>query len=102
VGQVTQEFEKSERMSLVMAPEGTRKAAPYWKSGFVKIAADANVPIVPVYLHFPRKEVVVGSPIHFDRDEKVLMDEFRIFFAAGEGKGGQGKGPVRLKDERSI
>ncbi len=102
VGQVTEEFEKLERMILVMAPEGTRKVAPYWKSGFVRIAADAGVPLVPVYIHFPRKEVVLGSPIHFDGDEKVLMDELRIFFEAGEGKEGQGKGPVRLKEERSI
>ena len=102
VGQVTEEFQKSERMILVMAPEGTRKAAPNWKSGFVKIAADARVPLVPVYIHFPRKQVVLGSAIAFDGDEKALMDELRVFFAAGEGKDGEGKGPVRLNEERSV
>ncbi|HSO50999.1 MAG TPA: 1-acyl-sn-glycerol-3-phosphate acyltransferase [Acidimicrobiia bacterium] len=102
VGQVTAAFRESERMILVMAPEGTRSAAPYWKSGFVKIAADAGVPIVPVYINFPRKEVVVGSPIHFTGDEKQLMDELRVFFQAGVGKHPEGAGPVRLKEERSV
>ncbi|MGH8913480.1 MAG: 1-acyl-sn-glycerol-3-phosphate acyltransferase [Acidimicrobiia bacterium] len=102
VGQVTDEFEKSDRMILVMAPEGTRQAAPYWKSGFLKIAADAGVPIVPVYINFPGKEVVPGNPVYFQGDEKMLMDELRTFFQAGEGKEGGGKGPVRLKEERSI
>jgi len=102
VGQVTEEFEKAERMILVMAPEGTRKAAPHWKSGFLRIAAEANVPIVPAYIHFPNKKVVLGTPIAFDGDEKKIMDRLREIYAAGEGKNGQGKGPVRLKEERSV
>jgi 1-acyl-sn-glycerol-3-phosphate acyltransferase len=102
VGQVVEEFEKSQRMILVMAPEGTRKAAPHWKSGFLRIAAEANVPIVPAYIHFPSKEVVLGSPIVFDGDEKKMMHRLRRIYAVGEGKDGQGKGPVRLKEERSV
>jgi 1-acyl-sn-glycerol-3-phosphate acyltransferase len=102
VGQVAEEFDKSERMILVMAPEGTRQAAPHWKSGFLRIAAAAEVPIVPAYIHFPNKEVVLGSPIAFDGDEKAMMDRLRQIYTAGEGKDGEGKGPVRLKEERSV
>jgi len=102
VGQVSEEFEKEERMILVMAPEGTRLAAAHWKSGFVRIAAEAKVPIVPAYIHFPRKEVVLGSPIAFEGDEKALMDRLRVFYQPGTGKDGAGKGPVRLKEERSV
>jgi 1-acyl-sn-glycerol-3-phosphate acyltransferase len=102
VGQVAEEFEKRERMILVMAPEGTRKAAPHWKSGFIRIAAAAGVPILPAYIHFPRKEVVLGSPIAFEGDEKALMERLRRFYEAGEGKDGEGKGPVRLEKERSV
>ena len=102
VGQVVEEFEKRERMILVMAPEGTRKAAPHWKSGFIRIAAEAGVPILPVYIHFPRKEVVLGSPISFEGDQKALMETLRRFYQAGEGKDGEGKGPVRLEKESSV
>jgi hypothetical protein len=30
------------------------------------------------------------------------MDRLRPFFEAGAGKDGKGKGPVRLKEERSV
>lgn len=102
VGQVTKAFDSSEKMILVMAPEGTRSAAPHWKSGFVKIAEDAGVPIVPVYIDFTSKEVVLGSPTVFDGDEKRLMDGLRDFFSAGKGKHREGEGPIRLREEKSI
>jgi 1-acyl-sn-glycerol-3-phosphate acyltransferase len=102
VGQVADEFERSEKMILVVAPEGTRKAAPYWKSGFARIAAAARVPIVPIYVDFPGKRLVLGEPIAYDGDERALMDRLRTFFEAGSGKDGKGKGPVRLKEEGSV
>ncbi len=102
VRQVTDEFERSRRMILVMAPEGTRSAAQHWKSGFVKIAADAGVPIVPVYINFATHEVVLGNPIEFDGDHRALMDRLREFYAAGIGKNRAGEGPIRLKEERSV
>ena len=102
VAQVADEFDRSERMILVMAPEGTRRAAPYWKSGFARIAAAAGVPIVPACVDFPGKRVVVSAPVRHDGDEKTLMDRLRPFFEAGAGKGGEGKGPVRLREESSV
>jgi len=102
VGQVAAEFEKSERMILVMAPEGTRKAAPYWKSGFLTIAEGTETPLLPVYVQYVRKEVVLGSPIDFDGDEEALMDRLRVFYAEGVGKHPEGKGPVRLRSESSV
>ena len=102
VRQVADEFGRSARLILVVAPEGTRKAAPYWKSGFAKIAAAAGVPIVPAFVDFPGKRVVVGDPVVHTGDEKALMDRLRPFFEAGVGKDGLGKGPVRLKEERSV
>jgi 1-acyl-sn-glycerol-3-phosphate acyltransferase len=102
VGQVVEEFDKSPRMILVVAPEGTRKAAPFWKSGFARIAAAASVPIVPVVLDFPARTLTVADPIHYFGDEKALMDQLRIVFGPGVGKDGEGKGPVRLKEEDSV
>jgi 1-acyl-sn-glycerol-3-phosphate acyltransferase len=102
VAQVAEEFDRSERMTLVMTPEGTRKAVPYWKTGFVRLAEETGVPIVPVRVDFPGRELVLGEPIHHDGDEKALMDRLRVFFAGGVGKDGRGMGPVRLKEERSL
>jgi 1-acyl-sn-glycerol-3-phosphate acyltransferase len=102
VRQVADQFEQSDQMILVVAPEGTRKAAPYWKSGFARIAAAAQVPIVPVFVDYPGRRVVVGDPVDHDGNEKSLMDRLRPFFEAGTGKDPAGKGPVRLKEEDSV
>ena len=102
VGQVTAAFERSERMILVPAPEGTRKAAPYWKSGFANIADAAGVPILPVRVDYAHKEIVLGTPIDVAGDETALMDQLRIFFEEGVGKHQEGKGPVRLHAEGSV
>jgi 1-acyl-sn-glycerol-3-phosphate acyltransferase len=102
VRQVADQFEQSDQMILVVAPEGTRKAAEYWKSGFARIAAAAQVPIVPVFVDYPGRRVVAGDPVYHDGNEKALMDRLRPFFDAGAGKDPTGKGPVRLKEEGSV
>ena len=102
VGQVTEQFEREKEMILVVAPEGTRKAAPHWKSGFARIAAKAEVPIVPARLHFPNKELVMGRPLEFDGDMGRLMDRLRTFYEPSQGKDAEGMGPVVLKEEPSV
>ncbi|MFZ0625626.1 MAG: 1-acyl-sn-glycerol-3-phosphate acyltransferase [Acidimicrobiia bacterium] len=99
VAQVAEAFDASDRMILVISPEGTRKAVPYWKSGFVKIAERTGAPIVPAYISYENKEVALGPPISFDGDEKKLMDEMRPFLLRGGGRNPEGEGPVRLKSE---
>ena len=43
--------------TLGLAPEGTRKAVPRFKSGFLRIAVAAGVPIAPVALDWGRREL---------------------------------------------
>lgn len=62
VEQMTAAFHATDDMVLIIAPEGTRKAVSRWKGGFYHIAAAANVPVVPVYLDYGRKEVGFGEP----------------------------------------
>jgi 1-acyl-sn-glycerol-3-phosphate acyltransferase len=102
VEQVAAEFERAERLILVVAPEGTRKEAPHWKSGFLKIASAARVPVLPARVEYPRKRLVLGTPIGFDGDERAFMDQLRVFYQPGAGKNNRGKGPVKLKHETSV
>jgi 1-acyl-sn-glycerol-3-phosphate acyltransferase len=55
------EFARRDKLVLGIAPEGTRKRAP-WKRGFYHIARGAGVPIVPIALDFSRREAVIGVP----------------------------------------
>ncbi|MEX1037309.1 MAG: 1-acyl-sn-glycerol-3-phosphate acyltransferase [Acidimicrobiia bacterium] len=96
--QVKAEFESNQEFALVIAPEGTRKAAEFWKSGFVKIAAATGVPIVPGGLNYRDKTITLGDPVHYDGVADNLMDTLRSFYATTEGKHPEGQGPVQIKE----
>jgi 1-acyl-sn-glycerol-3-phosphate acyltransferase len=55
-GTMAEEFEKHSYFHLAITPEGTRKKVNKWKRGFYHIARKAGVPIVPVYIDYPKKE----------------------------------------------
>ena len=50
-------FRRSEQLFLGISPEGTRHAAPKWKSGYWRIARGASVPVLPVAIDYGRREV---------------------------------------------
>ncbi len=52
------EFKKQEKLWLVITPEGTRKKVGRFKTGFLRIAHAADVPILVVGLDFKRKAFV--------------------------------------------
>ena len=52
-------------MVLVIAPEGTRRRAP-WKSGFYRIALAAGVPIVLCGFDYSRRVIFFAPAVHAD------------------------------------
>ena len=50
-------FHRNEQLFLGISPEGTRHAAPKWKSGYWRIARGAGVPVLPVAIDYGRREV---------------------------------------------
>jgi 1-acyl-sn-glycerol-3-phosphate acyltransferase len=99
VAQVKEAFEDEERLVLVIAPEGTRGAAPMWKTGFVEIAEAADVPVVFAAVDGVRKVIEIGPPEMVGPDRADFMDRVRVFFTDATGVRPEGKGPVRLGNE---
>ncbi len=64
-----------------VSPEGTRKRAEKWRSGYHRIALGAGVPIVPVTIDYSRKVLGMGVPFHptldIHADELILRRNFR-------------------------
>jgi 1-acyl-sn-glycerol-3-phosphate acyltransferase len=85
--------------ALAISPEGTRSAAPHWKSGFYYIANRAKVPIVPAFVDFKSRCAGVGEALDSSLDIHEVMEELRRFYADKEGKDPQRVGPIRLRDE---
>lgn len=71
----------NERIAMVIAIEGTRKAVKEWKMGFYHTAVAANVPITFGYLDYEKKEAGVGGFIHptgdIAKDMKVILDFYK-------------------------
>jgi 1-acyl-sn-glycerol-3-phosphate acyltransferase len=94
-------FQREDELVLVIPPEGTRRRAETWKSGFYHIARGANVPVVPGYLDYRRKRAGLGKAIHLTGDVKADMDAIRAFYATvgANGMVPEHVGPIRLRDE---
>ena len=84
---------------LTVPPEGTRRYAPYWKSGFYHIARGANVPVVCGYLDYARKRGGFGAEVVLTGEISRDMDEFRAFYAGIQGRYPDDSGEIRLKEE---
>jgi 1-acyl-sn-glycerol-3-phosphate acyltransferase len=71
---------------LAVAPEGTRKNVSHWKSGFYYIALEVDVPIVPVYISYERRVLVIGEPIHPTGDIHADMKKIQDFYGRESGR----------------
>ena len=96
---LAREFEKRDRMVLVLAAEGTRSRTEFWRSGFYHIAKAADVPIVAGYMDYKAKRGGLGRVIYPIGTQKEVMDQLREFYEGIEGYNDDWFGPVRLKNE---
>lgn len=97
VQQCIDAFNKSEELILVVPPEGTRKAAKAWKSGFYHIAQGANVPLALAFLDFKRKRGGFGPTVHLTGDVDSDMATIRAFYTGISGKYPEKFGPIELE-----
>ncbi len=82
VEQTIDAFNNRPAFVLLLAPEGTRSAAPEWKRGFYHVARGANVPVVPAAIDYGRKRITFGAPLlagdDFDADLRLLLDFYAV------------------------
>ncbi len=97
VEQMVDEFAAAESMALTIAPEGTRRAAEYWRSGFYHIAVAARVPIVCAYIDAENKVAGIGPTVHPTGDIEADMEIISSFFTPIRGMRPENQGPVRLR-----
>lgn len=80
VSQMAAEFNRSERMYLVIPPTGTRKKVEHWKSGFYYIAREANVPLWPWYINYQTKKTGGGPLMYTTDDIEADFDRLRAWY----------------------
>ncbi len=99
VEQMAAEFRKSDHLYLAIPPEGTRSYTEYWKSGFYRIAQQADVPIVMCSVDKATKTVDIGPTVYLTGDVKSDMDVFREYYGSKTGLRHELFGPIRLREE---
>lgn len=87
-----------DELYLFIAPEGTRKRAAHWKSGFYHVAVAADVPIVLGYLDYSRKELGLGHLFYPTGDIEKDFEAIREFYRDKVGKYPENMSDVRLKE----
>ena len=72
-------FNTHDRFLLGLAPEGTRKWMPYWRTGFYHIAIEVGVPIVLGFIDYRKKRVGIEKifiPSGILEQDLALIREF--------------------------
>ena len=85
----TRAFRDSDRLLLVIAPEGTRSRSEKWKSGFYRIAVAAEVPILIIAFDYSRKVVRLGPLFRptgdYGKDLPEIQSHYHIGMALRPG-----------------
>jgi 1-acyl-sn-glycerol-3-phosphate acyltransferase len=79
-------FARVERRILVIAPQGTRKAVPHFKTGFLHIARGAGVPVVLATLDYGARVVRLGPTLDVGEDIEAERDRVEALYAGVRGK----------------
>ena len=86
VDQVVQLYKEKENFIMTITPEGTRSYAPTWKTGFYRIAHQANVPIVKIGFDYRTKTVFIDEPFYPTGDMEAEIASFKDYFKQFTGK----------------
>ena len=86
VGESVRAFEAVERRVLAIAPQGTRKPVPQFKTGFLHIARGAGVPILLASLDYARRTVTLGPLVVPGPDVEAERLKIEAHFAGVQGK----------------
>lgn len=77
------EIKKREKITLIIAPEGTRKYTTHWKKGFYFIAQQAQVPICLCYIDWGKKisgifpDTIIPHSDNYEEDLAFIQKHYR-------------------------
>lgn len=86
---------------VVIAPSGTRSKKDHWKSGFYRIAEQADVPLLLGFLDYEGKRGGLGPALTPTGDIHADMEKVRAFYADKFGKFKERMSDVRLREEET-
>lgn len=86
VDQLISRFGDSSRLALAITPEGTRSRTSKWHTGFLRIAREADVPILLGVIDYPTKKVMIKEVFTPSYDMDRDMRKIKNFYKPYRGK----------------
>ncbi len=87
-------FKERKELRLVIAAEGTRSQAEYWKTGFYYMALAAEVPIAFAFIDAKAKEVGIDGYFMPTGNREEDLHKVKLFFESKQG--------IKPNKQRSI
>ncbi len=99
VAQIQDKKARGDYFWLALSPEGTRSYQPGWRSGFYRLAHEAQVPLGLASLDYARRVLVCREFITLTGDRAADMGHIARAFSSASGYRPTLAAPVRLSSE---
>lgn len=99
VTDVVARVQAGEVFGLVVTPDGTRGSNTYWKSGFYRIAREAQMPVTLGFVDRTTMTTGLGPTIELTGTVGADMDTIRAFYADKAGFRPELRTEPRLREE---
>lgn len=86
VESIAAKFESRKHMAVAITPEGTRSLTSNWRTGFLRIAQLADVPIVLGIIDYSRKEITITRTFEPSGDVEADMADIKRYYKDAIGK----------------
>lgn len=101
VRQAVDAFRDNDKFFFGLAPEGTRSLRSHWKTGFYRIAREANVPVVLGFFDYRNRRLGIGPTIELSGDVAADMARIADYYVDIEGRRPENASPVRLPESKA-
>lgn len=83
---MVQRFNSEERLVVAITPEGTRSRTATWHTGFLRIAREANVPIMLAVIDFRMKKAIINNMFIPTGDTEADMRAIKQYYKPFTGR----------------
>ena len=78
---LTEDFNKATYLNLAVTPEGSRSGVEKWRTGFLTIAYNSNVPIQLGVIDFKHKKVIIQKEFIPTGDNKKDLEQIKKYYS---------------------
>lgn len=100
IQQVVAEFRQNDSYYFGLAPEGTRSLKRGWKSGFYRLAREANVPVILGFIDYGTHRLGLGPAFTLSGDRDHDLTVINDYYKGVEGRSPELASPIVFPEGR--